>query len=247
MDSILESARDWVNAALALVYPEVCQLCGTARATAAESFICGDCRQEVCWIEPPYCSRCGLPVEGAITQSFECSNCRAADWQFLSARSAVIAQGKTLDIIHRYKYQRALWFEPFLANLLIQRSGPELLDQHWDWLVPVPLHPTKQREREFNQAERLANCLSRATQIPLNPSLLARVLPTQSQTLLSREERQANVRKAFVYKRRQPLRGERIVLIDDVFTTGATTGACARVLRRAGAGAVCVWTVARGV
>jgi ComF family protein len=152
-----------------------------------------------------------------------------------------------LEVIHRYKYQRALWFEPFLAELLLQRAQPELGPQHWDWLVPVPLHPTKQREREFNQAERLARHLSRATQIPVNGRLLRRVLPTRTQTLLSREERQANVRNAFVYCGRQPLNGQRLVLIDDVLTTGATTGACARVLRAAGAAEVCVWTVARGL
>lgn len=247
MESLLQSAKDLVNAGLALIYPEICQLCCNARATPADSFICTDCRQDVRYIQPPYCSKCGLPFEGAITQSFECSHCRSAQWEFQSARSAVIAQGKVLEVIHRYKYQRALWFEPFLADLLIQRARPELRPAHWDWLVPVPLHPTKQREREFNQAERLARRLGEAIGIPLKRRLLARVQPTASQTLLNREERQGNVRRAFVYRPKQRLEGRRIVLIDDVFTTGATTGECARVLRQAGADAVCVWTVARGV
>jgi len=247
MEPLLQSAKHLINAGLALIYPEICQLCGNARATPAESFICGDCRQEVRCIEPPYCSRCGLPFKGAITQSFECYNCRTANWEFKFARSAVIAEGKVLEVIHRYKYQRALWFEPFLADLLIRRARLELRPEGWDWLVPVPLHSTKQREREFNQADRLAQRLSAATRLPLNNHLLARVLPTASQTLLSRQERQANVREAFVYKGSKPLHGQRIILIDDVFTTGATTGECARVLRQAGAGQVCVWTVARGV
>jgi len=247
MESLLQSAKDLVNAGLALVYPEGCQLCGNCRATAAESFICGECRQDVRYIEPPYCSKCGLPFEGQITQAFECSNCATTEWEFLSARSAVVAQGNVLEVIHRYKYQRALWFESFLAELLCERARPALLSEPWDWLIPVPLHPTKQREREFNQAKRLALRLSRATQIPVNWRLLARVLPTPSQTLLSREERRANMRQAFKYTGRERVEGKRLVLIDDVFTTGATTGACARVLRRAGAAAVCVWTVARGV
>jgi ComF family protein len=247
MESLLESTKALLNAGLALVYPEVCQLCGRARASTAECFICETCRKDVQPIEPPYCSRCGLPFAGAITQAFECSNCRGTEWAFRSARSAVVAKGNVLEVIHRYKYQRALWFEPFLAELLLQRAQLELGQQQWDWLVPVPLHPTKQREREFNQAERLARHLSRATQIHVNGRLLRRVLPTRTQTLLSREERQANVRNAFVYCGRQPLNGQRLVLIDDVLTTGATTGACARVLRAAGAAEVCVWTVARGL
>jgi ComF family protein len=158
-----------------------------------------------------------------------------------------VARDAVLEIIHKYKYQRALWFEPFLASLLIDRAKPEISKSDWDWIVPVPLHPTKLREREFNQAERLARCLSLATQVPVNTRLLRRTRATQTQTLLSREERQANVRKAFASRPGTSLKGERIVLVDDVFTTGATTGACARVLRLAGAGEVCVWTVARGI
>jgi len=247
MTALLESARSWLNAGLAFIYPEVCQLCGEARATPAEGFVCAGCRASVRFIEPPYCSHCGLPFAGAITTAFECASCREMRWQFCFARSAVIARDAVLDIIHRYKYQRALWFEPFLAELFIGRAEPELRGQPWDWLVPVPLHPAKQREREFNQAERLARRLSAATKIPVHTRLIRRIRPTQTQTMLSREERLANVREAFAMRGRERLAGQRLVLVDDVFTTGATTSACAAVLRAAGAGDVCVWTVARGI
>jgi ComF family protein len=247
MNTLVQSFKGFVNAGLAFVYPEVCQLCGEARATAAQSFLCADCRALVRFVKPPLCDCCGLPFEGAITGDFECSNCRGQEWFFSRARSAVVARDAVLEIIHKYKYQRALWFEPFLASLLIDRAKPEISKSDWDWIVPVPLHPTKLREREFNQAERLARCLSLATQVPVNTRLLRRTRATQTQTLLSREERQANVRKAFASRPGTSLKGERIVLVDDVFTTGATTGACARVLRLAGAGEVCVWTVARGI
>jgi ComF family protein len=171
----------------------------------------------------------------------------AAKRSGISARSAVIARGQVLEVIHQYKYRRAVWFEPFLAELLVQRSAPDLRGEHWDWIVPVPLHPARQREREFNQAERLARRLSAATGIPMNTRWLSRVIPTRTQTLLSRAERLANVRRAFALRGAPALEGERIVLVDDVFTTGATTSACARVLQEAGAGQVCVWTVARGI
>jgi competence protein ComFC len=246
MNALSHSLRGFLNASLAFLYPEVCQLCGVARASSAECFLCAGCRSAR-FIVAPYCDRCGLPFEGAITTSFECTNCQNQDWHFSRARSAVIARGQVLEIIHRYKYQRALWFEPFLADLLIQQAGSEIRQDRWDFIVPVPLHPTKLREREFNQAERIARRLSVATRVPLNTRALRRVMPTRTQTLLSREERLANVRKAFVARAGEPLEGKRIVLVDDVFTTGATTGACAKVLRSAGAGEVCVWTVARGV
>jgi ComF family protein len=230
-----------------LFYPPICQFCGDNRASAAEGFICARCWTQVRFIKPPFCNRCGLPYEGDITTSFECTNCRGLELFFCSARSAVAAGGLILEIMHRYKYQRALWFEPFLADVFLREAAPVLNHDEWDVLVPVPLHPAKQREREFNQAVRVATRLSAATKIPVKENLLLRILPTNTQTLLTREERAANVRRAFAMSKGQRLNKERIVLVDDVFTTGATTNACARVLRAAGADKVCVWTVARGL
>ena len=94
--------------------------------------------------------------------------------------------------------------------------------------MPVPLHPAKQREREFNQAERLAGHLSAATGIPRARKLLRRIVPTRTQTLLTRPQRAANVGNAFATRPGRRLNGRRVVLVDDVFTTGATTSACAK-------------------
>ena len=145
--------KEWVNATLALCYPEVCQLCGSSRATHADGFVCAGCRAQVRFIDPPFCQRCGTPYQGQITTVFECTNCRELALDFSSARSAVIAGEAVLDIIHRYKYNRALYFEPFLADLLLSRAVPALATATWDLIVPVPLHHTRLREREFNQAE----------------------------------------------------------------------------------------------
>ncbi|NDH54884.1 MAG: ComF family protein, partial [Betaproteobacteria bacterium] len=131
--------------------------------------------------------------------------------------------------------------------LLSRAAVPVLRGQGWHYLVPVPLHPLKQRDREFNQAEILARYLSAASGIPLHPGLIRRVAATATQTRLTRPQRAANVRGAFALRPGVTLSGERLVLVDDVFTTGATTSACARALRAAGAGEVCVWTVARGL
>jgi ComF family protein len=222
-------------------------LCNTARATAAEGYVCAACFQRVRFVKPPFCERCGLPFPGDITTAFECTNCRDAELHFSSARSAVIAKDVALEVIHRYKYNRALWFEPFLADLLIRASAGELNRDKWDIIVPVPLHSTKEREREFNQAERLARRLSHATGISLNNDCLQRIEPTLTQTKLTREQRAKNVHRAFAAQPNLQLNGARVVLVDDVFTTGATTSACAGILKAAGAGDVCVWTVARGI
>jgi ComF family protein len=239
--------RDWLEAGLSFFYPEVCQYCGEERATAPEGFIGARCWENLKFITPPYCDRCGLPFEGAVSTPFECTNCREMELHFSWARSAVAARGMALDIIHRYKYQRALWFEPFLGDLLVRQAATSLRGGQWNLIVPVPLHGLKQSEREFNQAERLARYLGRAAQIPLRTDLLRRVAPTHTQTLLSRAERAANVRRAFAVRDGGALKNRRVVVVDDVFTTGATTSACANILLANGAADVCVWTLARGL
>ena len=169
------------------------------------------------------------------------------DLHFTFARSAVVAKTLVLEVIHRYKYSHALWFEEFLADLLIREAAPTLRGQDWDFIVPVPLHPLKRREREFNQAELLAKRLGDATGIPVNTKLVQRTTATMTQTRLSREQREANMKDAFIVSEKGRLKGQKTVILDDVFTTGATTNACAKALRAAGAGDVCVWTVARGI
>jgi ComF family protein len=242
VSSTLKSAWD---AGLNLLYPPVCQICREERATAADGYVGPECSRRLRYITAPFCERCGLPFEGDITLAFQCSNCQDIKLYFISARSAVLAEGVMLDVIHRYKYNQALWFEPFLAGLLIEKACPALATGNWDFLIPVPLYPVKKREREFNQAARLAAQLGRAAKIPVNEDLLHRVKPTTTQTRLTRQQRADNVRQAFAFCGRQPLQGENIVLLDDVLTTGATTNACARALHEAGAGDICVWTVAR--
>ena len=243
--SVLKSGAE---SALSFFYPDICQYCREAPATKGEGYICSECWRNVRFIVPPLCDRCGLPFEGEISDRFECANCREMELHFVHARSSVAARDMVLEVLHRWKYQRHLWFEPFLAGLLIREAAPALREGAWDLITPVPLHPQKQAEREFNQAEHLAVHLAKAVALPVNARLVRRVTPTRTQTQLSRTERTANMRRAF-----SPgpdagvVRGRRVVLVDDVLTTGATTSACAQVLKASGAREVCVWTVARGL
>jgi competence protein ComFC len=237
--------RKWADTALSFVYPDVCQLCHAERATRREGYVGESCRAEVRWIEAPFCERCGLPFDGEIAGTFECTNCREMELHFDSARSAVTARTSVLQAIHHYKYDGHLWFEDFLAELFIPAARPWFLQHAIDAMLPVPLFSVRQRERGFNQAERLARRLSKAVEVPVRNDLLKRVLPTPSQTRLSRTERADNMRRAFALQRQEKLDGRSYVLIDDVFTTGATTSACAKLLLQAGAKRVAVWTVAR--
>ena len=162
--------RDCFNAGAHFLYPECCQFC-EHHATPAEGYVCAHCWKEVRFIVPPFCERCGLPFAGDITTEFECANCHEMELHFSHARSAVVARGGAMEAIQRFKYNRARWFEPFLADLLVRAAGPELRAGGWDLIVPVPLHPAKLAEREFNQAERLARRLADATDLELHADL----------------------------------------------------------------------------
>ena len=156
------------------------------------------------------------------------------------------ANAEMLDAIHRFKYQQALWFEPLFDRLFRDGAVEPIRDWSGDCLVPVPLHPVRLRERGFNQAEQLCRNLSRVTGLKLENRAVKRTRVTQTQTLLSRGERLANMHGAFEQDKVN-LNGKRVVLVDDVLTTGATTSDCARACKKAGAAEVCVWTLARGL
>ena len=236
------------EAFLGLFYGEVCEACDKQRATASEGYVCASCRAEVTLIEPPFCQRCGSVFPGEITGTFECGNCRHLDLAFSRARAVATADGVLLDILHRYKYENALWVEPFVTELFVNVAAPQVESGKWDMIVPVPLHPRRQKEREFNQAEVLGRALSRATDVTLETRLLQRTIDTRSQTRLSQAQRGENVRQAFRFSgMKGSLAGKRMIVVDDVLTTGATTNACARLLRQNGAEEVCVWTLARGL
>lgn len=233
------------EAVLSLVYPDVCGVCREHRATKREGYVCADCRRKVRFVRPPYCERCGLPPTGEVTDAHTCANCRDTQPSFESARAAVVARGVVLDVLHRFKYGGETWFEPFLTGLLLHEAVPAISGGNWAGIVPVPLHPVKEREREFNQAARLARPLAKAVGIPLRTDLVRRVEPTVTQTRLSRDQRAGNVRKAFAAVPGARVAGGAWIVFDDVLTTGATAGAVASVLLKMGAERVAVWSLAR--
>lgn len=237
--------RQVLDAVLAWIYPEVCALCHAEPAGPGEGYVGAACRSRIEPLLPPFCDRCGLPPSGAVDSEHTCANCRDEPPGFQSARAALVAHGVVLEILHRYKYRRHLWFEPLLRDRLLQAALPELASGAWRGLVPVPLHPVKAREREFNQADRLARPLAEALRIPLRTDLVRRRVATATQTRLSREERKANVRRAFeAVPDAAPVSGDWIVF-DDVLTTGSTADAVTEVLTGLGAERVVVWSVAR--
>ena len=167
------------------------------------------------------------------------------EWDFDSARSLFAARGLVREVIYRFKYEDAEFFEPLLnqwlyaSSQLLERPPPT-------WVVPVPLRALKQRERGFNQAFQLARGVAGVLGVPLKDRVIRRVKDTGTQTRLSRAQRLANMRDAFEPRREGRISG-RVLLVDDVMTTGATASACADALKDAGAEGVVVLTLARGL
>jgi competence protein ComFC len=243
----MNAVLPWLKRTVDLVYPRNCRFCETPLAESESGVICAACLATAKLIEPPFCERCALPFYGAVTEKFTCGYCKDLKFHFSRTVSACRAQGIVRESIHRFKYNREMYYGPHLAVWLSAAATRWIDWGNVDAIVPVPLYPRKQRSREFNQAEYLATGLSRDVSVPMRSRELHRVKETVTQTALDAKGRAANLRDAFAVRHADVFAGKRLVLVDDVFTTGATMDSCAKVLRVAGAEDVIALTVARGV
>ena len=226
---------------LDLLLPPRCLACGSV--VAAGGALCPACWEGIGFVAPPLCARCGQsfdldPGEGAV-----CGACAARAPAFDRARAVFRYDAASRGLILRFKHGDRTGSAPHFARWLA-RAGAELLEDA-DVLVPVPLHRWRLLARRYNQAALLALALARLSGIACAPDALTRVRATPSQGTLGRGRRRANVRGAFALARPQAVAGRRVLLIDDVLTSGATVGECARVLLAGGASAVDVLTLAR--
>jgi ComF family protein len=236
----------WLDAALDLLFPAVCPVCESALGAGRRDPLCGECWQTMPRLTPPWCARCGLafPTFGPLahTTGGDCHACTVDQPAFAWARAAVDYDGPAREALQAFKFGgRRLLARP-LAQLIVDTPEAERAVRA-DALVPVPLAPARERERGFNQAEALAERLAPRFGVPVRAGWLARTRLTAPQTELSAAERRSNVRGAFGAAR--AVHGRSVVLIDDVFTTGATVSECARALAGAGAREIGVLTVAR--
>ena len=245
--SLTNTASLLYDAALALFYPQACAVCGASVEARFDGVACARCWQEtrrftgdetVCW-------KCGALSLGSIPQEKrEQVRCRRCDAEpFAAARACGLYEGALRASII------ALKREPHVAgrllHLLVSASRRAPIDSA-TCIVPVPLHPERERARGFNQAAVLARELSRVTGLPVDEQSLARIVHTELHRAgMDERARRESVENAFAAQHPRLIDGERILLIDDVFTTGATVSACAATLKEAGASEVFVLTVAR--
>lgn len=237
---------------LDLVYPPVCLVC---RQWIAAGALCEICRKSVSPVLPPLCDRCGTPVAAGRIVCVECEQGPEPPFDWSQAMGQYT--GPLRSAIHHLKYHGKTALAAPLGRMLAQSLDSSVTPLFaascdssrpaFDVVVPIPLHPSRLRQRGFNQAERLARVLAAERGWPLDTKGLRRVRRTEVQALLtSREERAANVQHAFAALSPTHFWNQSVLLVDDVITTLATVREAASVVRTAGASRICIVALARG-
>ncbi|YCM45753.1 ComF family protein [Verrucomicrobiaceae bacterium 227] len=237
------------NLILDLIYPPVCELCkcGLDRGEA----LCETCHDSLPLIREPFCQNCGEIFDGNIPEDFSCPNCQGLALDFEFARASLQGGELAFELVHLLKYHRRFYLARDLACYLEETRLSEKRFRAFDknsFVIPVPLHWRRQQWRQGNQAYELARHFCALNKLPLCTGL-KRIRSTGTQTKLNRHQRLTNLQGAFAIKKSwQPrLQGSHVILIDDVFTTGATSHACSKVLKReAGVAQVSILSLVRG-
>jgi ComF family protein len=239
----LRRLRGVGTTALDVLLPPRCLMCGVM--VEVDGLLCPACWSGLSFIAPPLCESCGLPFAFEVAARTRCAGCLADAPPFARARAVMVYDDASKRLILGFKHADRTEAAPTFGRWLA-RAGAALAAEA-DLIVPVPLHRWRLLLRRYNQAGLLAQALGRTVARPVVPDALVRRRRTPSQGGLGRTGRRRNVAGAFAVRasRARLVEGRRVLLVDDVHTTGATLGECARVLRRAGAAAVDVLTLAR--
>ncbi|MBU1615653.1 ComF family protein [bacterium] len=229
-------------------FPAECKICRQPLTSFEEKYVCARCFSRI-EIVSCCCKKCGLPLAASFEEVKDplCEQCQRKKRQFHLSRSATPFFGNVRECIHLFKYSKKMGLAKPLGDLMLKALLSFWPDLEIDLILPVPLHSDKEYSRGFNQAYLLAGEISKGINLPVVKGNLQRVVNTASQTSLSPKERLKNVKGAFKIKRPEALAKKKILLIDDVFTTGATVEECSRILKAAGVREVNVFTLARTV
>ena len=235
----------WGKIAEVLFFPSFCQLCQALLEEPGESVICRSCQDKIRPCAAPFCLVCGRFFEGAGGPHL-CLDCLGRDTPLARHRSFARYEGVLKDVILLFKFRGFEILGALLGDHLARALGQEeALWEGVEAIVPVPLHPKRKKKRGFNQAHVLAARLGRSKKIRLFDRHLFKLKDVPPQTTLEAEERESNVRGVFDVRKAQELEGKIVLLVDDVYTTGATLRECSLVLMKAGAKEVRAVTVAQ--
>lgn len=221
------------KATLDLIFPRQCVGCNGLVQESTMEYLCTDCLKNIFWIKPPGCQTCGSPFYGIVEGEHRCQHCYDLEPIFKSGNSIFFSKGSGRKLIHAFKYHNGLYLLKDIQRILKRKKHLSHFFKQ-AILVPVPLHSRKKRERGFNQSLLIAQQLAAIYNLTVQEALV-RIIDTPSQTRLNRTKRQRNLNQAFVLKKEVQLqKNKRYIVIDDVFTTGATLNACCRILQKAG-------------
>lgn len=238
------STRNFLLALKELLFPACCLVCGARINDIQEMQICPTCLPEFDFVTPPFCSCCGDPFVSKVGSNHLCSRCLTKPNHFQMARSILVYNEKSAHLIHSFKYGRkTAALSTFNAFWQLSDLTQDFLDI--DLIIPIPLHKKRLQWRGYNQAQLLAETFFRDQRQKICPFLLTRVKNTPPQTGLKGRDRRNNIRGAFSVGNPEKIASRKILLIDDVYTTGSTLNECALTLIKSGAESVKVLTLAR--
>jgi ComF family protein len=240
--------RGTADAIVSILFPAPCRICQATLSTASRVPVCRECLEALGPLAGPLCQRCGRPLAasfGGESAAALCHVCRRGKYGFDLARSYGPYTDPMVRAVTLLKYHAVTPLADWFAARLEELATAETALAEAELVVPVPLDRARRRERGYNQAELIARRLARRLRKPLEPSLLIRTKARPEKLKLSRHERWETVRGAYHAAEGARIDKASILLVDDVFTTGATLDACARALRARGARRVLAATVAR--
>lgn len=219
------------NTILNLLYPRRCPVCGEITKPAG-SLICPSCFRKLSFVQPPVCKKCGKEVSGETVEY--CNDCLRRVHAFAYGIALLNYDETARHSIAQIKYNNKREYLDFYGTAMAARFGQEIQKMNVDFLAPVPVHKSRRRRRGFNQAEILAEIMGRRLGLSVEPNALARSRKTLPQKELSAAERLRNLSGAVTADRKLAA-GKRVLLVDDIYTTGSTVEACSRALLEAGA------------
>lgn len=243
-----------VSDTIELLFPQylTCYFCDEELPPAAESPLCSNCLCDIKWIEPPYCSVCGRTIEHLDSQYkdyfYKCKECQEQFVYYKSHRAiAHYGEGVKKGLMG-LKYKKQKYQAHFFAKKMAEMLKEDEKYANVDYIVPVPVHMFRRMSRGYNQSELLANHIAKVMKKKVVPNILLRKMATKKLKKLGRVSRKIMLEDAIIVNNRKLdlLKDKRILLVDDIYTTGATLNACSRVLYEAGCEEIVCVTVARG-